>query len=74
MKNKEYLSKLTVLTQFHTWDAFVSMIDQHVDNHRRKLEQSSDVQEIYLAQGAVMALSALKKLKDEINGLRKETQ
>jgi hypothetical protein len=50
------------------------MIDQHVDNHRRKLEQSSDVQEIYRAQGAVMALSALKKLKDEINGLRKETQ
>ncbi len=74
MKNKEYLGKLTVLTQFHTWDAFVSMIDQHVDNHRRKLEQSSDVQEIYRAQGAVMALSALKKLKDEINGLRKETQ
>jgi hypothetical protein len=74
MKHKEYLNKLTMLTHSPTWEAFVSMIEHHVDGQRRKLEQSSDIQEIYRAQGAVVALNALTKLKDEINGLRKETQ
>jgi len=50
------------------------MLDHHIDSSRRKLEQSTDLPEIYRAQGAIMALTALTKLKDEINGLRKETQ
>lgn len=74
MKHKEYLTKLGLLTtNFHTWEAFVAMLDHHIDGNRRKLEQSTDLPEIYRAQGAIMALTALTKLKDEINGLRKET-
>jgi hypothetical protein len=72
MKYKEYLPKLGVLATPVTWDAFVLMIHHHIDSNRRKLEQSTDLPEIYRAQGAIMALTALTKLKDEINGLREK--
>ena len=52
----------------------MEMLNAYMDNHQRKLEQASEVTELYRAQGAIMALKALTKLKDEINGLRKETQ
>lgn len=74
MKEKQYLTKLGTLTQYHQWEAFMEMLSAHMDNHQRKLEQASEVTELYRAQGAIMALKALTKLKDEINGLRKETQ
>ena len=74
MKEKQYLAKLGTLTQYHQWEAFMEMLNSHIDNHQRKLEQASEVTELYRAQGANMAVKALTKLKDEINGLRKETQ
>lgn len=74
MIEKRYLAKLAVLTGHHTWEAYIEMLDFYIDNNRRKLEQTTDMSEVYRAQGAIMALRALTKLKDEINGLRKETQ
>ena len=73
MIEKRYLPKLSALTHHHTWEAYTEMLDYYVDNHRRKLEQTTDMAEVYRSQGAIMALKALTKLKDEINGLRKET-
>jgi hypothetical protein len=73
MMEKQYLAKLGTLTQHHQWEAFMEMLNAHMDNHQRKLEQASEVTELYRAQGAIMALKSLTKLKDEINGLRKET-
>ena len=73
MIEKQYLAKLGTLTQYHQWEAFMEMLNAYMDNHQRKLEQASEVTELYRAQGAIMALKSLTKLKDEINGLRKET-
>lgn len=74
MKEKQYLSKLAPLTHPNQWDGFMEMLSFHIDSYQRKLEQSSDINELYRAQGAIMALKLLTKLKDEINGTRKETQ
>lgn len=73
MIEKRYLPKLSALTHHHMWEAYMEMLDHYADNHRRKLEQTTDMAEVYRAQGAIMALRTLTKLKDEINGLRKET-
>lgn len=74
MTEKRYLPKLSALTHHNTWEAYVEMLEFYIDNNRRKLEQTTDMSEVYRSQGAIMALKALTKLKDEINGLRKETQ
>lgn len=72
MIEKRYLPKLSVLTHHHTWEAYMEMLEFYIDNNRRKLEQTTDMSEVYRAQGAIMALRALTKLKDEINGLREK--
>lgn len=72
MIEKRYLPKLSALTHHHTWEAYMEMLEFYIDNNRRKLEQTTDMSEVYRAQGAIMALRALTKLKDEINGLREK--
>lgn len=68
MSDKTYLPKLKgMLTTPHQWDAFVEMLDYQVEQQRRKLEQSSDMSDVFKAQGAIAALRHLKYLKDEIN-------
>lgn len=68
MSDKTYLSKLKgMLTTPHQWDAFVEMLDYQVEQQRRKLEQTTDMNEMFKAQGAIAALRQLKYLKDEIN-------
>ena len=74
MIEKQYLAKLGTLTQYHQWEAFMEMLNAYMDNHQRKLEQASEVTELYRAQGAIMALKSLTKLKDAINGLRDKAQ
>ena len=70
MKQKEWLSKLTPLTQQYQWEGFLMMLDYHINNHQRKLEQSVELSEVYRAQGAIAALRVLKTLRDEINAQR----
>jgi len=68
MSDKTYLPKLKgLLTTPHQWDAFVEMLDYQVEQQRRKLEQTTDMNEMFKAQGAIAALRQLKYLKDEIN-------
>jgi len=43
------------------------MIDYHIEIEQRKLEQASDLKDVFQAQGAVIKLRQLKKLKDEID-------
>jgi hypothetical protein len=43
------------------------MIDYAIEMEQRKLEQASDLKEIFQAQGAVIKLRQLKKLKDEVD-------
>jgi hypothetical protein len=44
------------------------MLDYYIDIQHKSLEQNVELVEIYRAQGAVMALKKLKRLREEING------
>jgi hypothetical protein len=66
--NKPYLNKLKPLVNSTTqWKAFEEMLESYVEQQRRKLEQVSDLPDMYKAQGAIAALRQLKYLKDEVN-------
>lgn len=66
--SKPFLPKLKgMLNSPHMWDAFVDKLDYDIEQHQRKLEQATDLNEVFKAQGAIAALRQLKYLKDEIN-------
>ena len=66
---KPYVWKLRGLSNNSAqWKAFLQMLDDKIDMHLRKLEQSTDMKDVYHAQGALQALRQLKFLRDEING------
>ena len=66
--NKPFLPKLKTLTNNNLqWQAFCDMLDFAIESEQRKLEQASDLKEIFQAQGAVIKLRQLKKLKDEVD-------
>lgn len=66
--SKPFLSPLKPLVNnTYQWKAFCDMLDFNIESEQRKLEQASDLKEIFQAQGAITKLRQLKKLKDEIN-------
>jgi hypothetical protein len=66
--NKTFLPKLKgMFNTHHVWDAFVEKLDYDIEQHQRKLEQATELSEVFKAQGAIAALRQLKYLKDEIN-------
>lgn len=66
--SKAFLPKLKgMLNSPHTWDAFLEKLDYDIEQHQRKLEQATELSEVFKAQGAIAALRQLKYLKDEIN-------
>lgn len=66
--SKPFLTKLKpIVHNTLQWDGFCEMIDFYIEQEQRKLEQASDLKEIFQAQGAIVKLRQLKKLKDEIN-------
>jgi hypothetical protein len=68
MMDKAFLPKLKgMLNSPHVWDAFVEKLEYDIEQQQRKLEQATDLQEVFKAQGAIAALRHLKYLKDEIN-------
>jgi hypothetical protein len=71
MSNKPFLPKLKVLLNSpHAWDAFVEKLDYDIAAQQRKLEQASEMSDVYKAQGAIAALRQLKYLKDEIDNAK----
>jgi len=68
MHNKLYLHKLKGLaSSTHQWQAFLDMLDYNIEQHQRKLEQATEMADVFKAQGAIAALRQLKYLKDEID-------
>jgi hypothetical protein len=66
--DKAFLPKLKgMLNSPHVWEAFVEKLEYDIEQQQRKLEQATDLQEVFKAQGAIAALRHLKYLKDEIN-------
>jgi hypothetical protein len=66
--DKAFLPKLkTMISSPNLWDAFVEKLDYDIEQHQRKLEQATEMADVFKAQGAIVALRQLKYLKDEIN-------
>jgi hypothetical protein len=66
--DKPFLPKLKgMLNSPHLWDAFVEKLEYDIEQHQRKLEQATEMSDVFKAQGAIVALRQLKYLKDEIN-------
>ena len=66
--DKAFLPKLkAVISSPNLWDAFVEKLDYDIEHHQRKLEQATEMADVFKAQGAIVALRQLKYLKDEIN-------
>jgi len=65
---KEFYSALKPFVNHNTqWNAFANLLDQYIDQYQRLLEQSSDPTELYRAQGSIVCLKKLKKLRDSVN-------
>jgi hypothetical protein len=67
MMDKSFLPKLKPMVQGLMWQAFVDKLDYDIEQQQRKLEQATDLQEVFKAQGAIAALRHLKYLKEEVN-------
>lgn len=66
--SKPFLPKLKgMINSPHMWDAFVEKLDYDIEQQQRKLEQASELPDVFKAQGAIAALRQLKYLKEEIN-------
>lgn len=66
--SKPFLPKLKgMFNSPYVWDAFVEKLDHDIEQHQRKLEQATELNEVFKAQGAIAALRQLKYLKEEIN-------
>ena len=68
MMDKTFLPKLKgMINSPYVWDAFVDKLDYDIEQQQRKLEQASEMSDVFKAQGAIAALRQLKYLKEEIN-------
>ena len=50
------------------WDGFVDVLNEKIEVAQRKLEQETNLEGMYRAQGEIAALRRLTFLRDEING------
>ena len=50
------------------WDGFVNLLNDKIEVSQRKLEQETNIENVYRAQGEIAALRRLTFLRDEING------
>lgn len=63
---KPWAKKLAPLAQPHLWNSFEDMLQHYILIFQNKLEQSTEIADVYRAQGAIQALKTLKYLKEEI--------
>ncbi len=50
------------------WDSFIEILNEKIEVSQRKLEQETNIENMYRAQGEIAALRRLTFLRDEING------
>jgi|TARA_R100001460_G_scaffold34449_1_gene66926 hypothetical protein len=50
------------------WDSFIEILNEKIEVSQRKLEQETNIENVYRAQGEIAALRRLTFLRDEING------
>lgn len=66
MVQKPWAKKLSSLAQPNLWNSFEEMLHHYITIYQNKLEQSTEIADVYRAQGAIQALKTLKYLKEEI--------
>lgn len=66
MIQKPWAKKLAALAQPVQWNSFEEMLHHYITIYQNKLEQSTEIADVYRAQGAIQALKTLKYLKEEI--------
>jgi hypothetical protein len=66
--NDHYATISDLVNKKYKWDAFNAVLDRYIEMHFKKLEQSTELADIYRAQGSIEALKRLKLLKEEVNG------
>ena len=49
------------------WGDFLSELDKRIMDCYKKLEQVTDINEVFRTQGEVQALRKLQKLRDKVN-------
>ena len=49
------------------WDSFVEYLDECITLVHKRLEQETDIENIYRAQGEIAALRRLKYMRDKFN-------
>jgi hypothetical protein len=65
---KPFLSALKAfVNNKRQWDAFNEMLAYQIEQQQRKLEQSTEMSDVFKAQGAIAVLRQLKYLRDEAN-------
>ena len=50
-----------------TWEGFIEYMDYLIEQQHRKLEQTTDTQEMFQPQGAIKTLRSLKYLRERVN-------
>ena len=50
------------------WDSLIEILNEKIEVSQRKLEQETNIENVYRAQGEIAALRRLTFLRDEING------
>ena len=50
-----------------TWGTFIEYMDYLIEQQHRKMEQTTDTQELFQSQGAIQALRSLKYLRERVN-------
>jgi lipase chaperone LimK len=63
--NKSLLKPLVNNKQL--WDAYLEYVDELIEQQRRALEQTTDTQTMFKAQGAIAQLRTMKYLRDGAN-------
>lgn len=66
MLQKPWAKKLALLAQPMQWNSFEEMLQYYITIYQNKLEQSTEIADVYRAQGSIAALKTLKYLKEEI--------
>ena len=63
-----YAALTDLVNRKHKWDAFNAVLDRYLEMSFKKLEQSTELADIYRAQGSIEAIKRFKLLKEEVNG------
>jgi hypothetical protein len=68
--NDHYANLHDLVNRKQKWDAFNAVLDRYLEMYFKKLEQSTEVRDIFHAQGSIEAIKRLKLLKEEVNGTK----